>query len=126
MAGKTTPRETAIGCLVLIVIGLLVWAGFTLFGGGSGGGKYAAMSTGHTVINPADLAVSVRVTNTGKKASTPECTINASDPSGAYHGVDVVTLKGKLAAGATTNFADNLTITKQGAQYVTEVKVACS
>jgi hypothetical protein len=131
MASKTTPRETAIGCVVLVVIGFLVWAGCSVFGGsggGSGGKKttYTATSPDHVVINPADLAVTVRVTNTGKTAGTPQCTIDASDPSGTYTGVDVATLKGKVAAGATTTFVDNLTITKQGAQYITDVKVTCS
>lgn len=128
MASKTTPRETAIGCLVLVVVGLVVWAGCSVFGGSSSGKStsYTATSPDHTVINPADLAVTVRVTNTGKAAGTPQCTVDASDPSGTYTGVDVATLKGKVAAGQTTTFVDNLTITKQGAQYVTDVKVTCS
>jgi hypothetical protein len=87
---------------------------------------YSAKVTRYEVINPADLAVVVQVTNTGDQAGTPTCTIDAEDGSYAYHGVDVATLKDPVAAGATTNFADNLTITGQGAQYVTEATAKCS
>jgi hypothetical protein len=125
MAGKNTGRDGAIGCLMLVVIGLLMWGGCAVFSGTGSHTTYRAEVTGRTVINPADLAVSVRVTNTGKSAGTPECTLEASDPSGAYTGIDVATPKGTLAAGATVNFADNLTIKKQGARYVTDVKVTC-
>lgn len=125
MAGTENARNGLIGCVTLVVIGLLVWGGCSVFSGGGSHTTYTAQATGQTVINPADLAVSVRVTNTGKNAATPECTIEASDPSGTYTGIDVATLKDKVAAGATTNFADNLTIKKQGARYVTDVKVTC-
>lgn len=126
MADTSNARNGFIGCVTLIVIGLLVWAGCSAFGGGgSSHTTYTAAVTGRTVINPADLAVSVRVTNTGKKAGTPECTIEATDPSGTYTGIDVATLKNKVEPDATTNFADNLTIKKQGARYVTDVKVTC-
>jgi hypothetical protein len=106
---------------VLVVIALAI----TIAAPG-GGTTYHASADGGTVINPADLAVAVHVANMGKKAGTPSCTIQAQDPSGAYSGVDVATLKGSMAPGATTTFVDNLTITKEGAQYVTDVSVKCS
>jgi hypothetical protein len=125
MADTSNARNGLIGCVTLVVIGLLVWGGCSVFSGSGSHSTYTAEVTGRTVINPADLAVSARVTNMGKSAATPECTLEASDPSGTYTGIDVATLKGNLKAGATTNFADNLTIKRQGARYITDVKVNC-
>lgn len=96
-----------------------------LLAGCGGGGSYRAAVGATAVIDPADLAVTVHVTNTGSSAGTPQCTIDASDPAGSYHGVDVATLKDQVAAGATDTFVDNLIITNQGASYVTSVKVTC-
>ena len=94
--------------------------------GCGGGTTYKASVTDYRVINPADLAVVVRVTNTGTQAGTPTCTIEAEDASYAYHGVDAATLQGSIAAGATTTFVDHLIITGQGAQYVTQVTATCT
>ena len=114
-------RIIAAGVVVLIAV---IWLVASRHSGG--GAKYAASVQGYSVINPADLGVTVKVTNTGSGTGTPDCTINAQDASGAYHGFDQVTLQGTLAAGATTRFADNVTITSQGARYVTQVTVSCS
>jgi hypothetical protein len=94
--------------------------------GCSSGTTYKAKVVTYTVINPADLAVVVQVTNTGTAAGTPECQIDAEDASYAYHGFDDVTLKGTLQPGQTTHFADNIVITRQGAQYVSQATVKCS
>lgn len=139
MAEKNKTGSAGMGCLALIVIVFVLWAFHALFGSsdkGSGGGnkpsggeKKAAYTTevvDHIVINPADLAVTAHVTNSGKAAGKPQCTIKASDPTGTYSGVDVATLQDPVAVGATTTFVDHVTVTKQGAQYVTEVKVSCS
>ena len=108
---------------MIIAIIALVW----YFGSHhSGGGTYQASVMSYSATDPADLGVTIQVTNNGTQTGTPTCTINAQDPSGAYHGFDQVTLQGTLAAGATTHFADNVTITSQGASYVTQVTVSCS
>jgi len=115
------------GCLILLgvaaVIAVIIIAIVTLTGGS--GGSYKAAVENYTVINPADLAVAVRVTNTGSSAGTPTCTVNAADPSGAYSGFDEGTLTSPVAAGATVTYVDNVTITGQGAQYITQVTVSC-
>ena len=102
----------------------LILAAITLTGCGSGT-TYTAKVDNYAVVNPADLSVVIEVTNTGSKPGTPSCTIDAQDPSFAYSGVDVATLANPVAPGATTHFADNVTITQQGAQYVTQVTVKC-
>jgi hypothetical protein len=111
------------GLIALAAIAAIAAACLTGCGGGT---TYKAKVQDYNVINPADLGVTVQVTNTGSKAGTPSCTIDAQDPSFAYSGVDVATLKDPVAPGATTHFADNITITGQGAQYVTQVTVKCT
>lgn len=78
------------------------------------------------VINPGDLRVYGQVKNTGKGAGTPSCTLQAHDAAYSYSGTDVVTKTSPLQPGATWNFADNLTITNQGASYITVVSVSCN
>ena len=80
----------------------------------------------HQVINPADLAVFVDVTNTGTQATTPTCTINAHDPSGTYTGTDTLTALKPLPPGQSAVYRDDVTITSQGAANVTTVTVTCS
>lgn len=114
------------GCLTLIVIAAAIATGISIaVSGGGGPSPYKAVVGDMTVINPADLAVTVHVTNTGKTAGTPTCTVSASDPSGTYTGFDVGTLTSPVAAGQTTTYVDNVTITHQGAAYVTSATVSC-
>jgi hypothetical protein len=106
-------------CAVLIAVVLAT-------SGGGPAATYSARVQDQLVINPADLAVTIRVANTGQSAGTPTCTVQASDPSGAYTGTDVATLSSAIAAGKFAVYVDNVTITSQGARYVTQVTVFCS
>ena len=109
------------------LIAFAATAGLALaLAGCGGGGSYKATVMNYNVINPADLGVTVQLTNTGSSPGTPTCTIQASDPSGAYNGIDVVTLQDPVQPGQTTHFADNIVITSQGAQYVSQATVKCS
>ena len=123
--GATTAQ--GIGCLLVVAI-LLIIGGAWAWGKVSGGppASYKAAVTSQVALNPATLAVTIRVTDTGQGAGTPACTIDAQDPSDAYHGEDIATLKDKIRPGQTANFEDNLVITSQGARYVTRVTVSCS
>lgn len=108
-------------------VSLIVLAAFALASAGCGSRTtYFVKVEGYKVANPAELDVTVQVTNTGPTAGTPQCAIRASDASEAYGGVDVVTLQKPVPAGATKVFVDDVTITNQGAQYVTLVLVNCS
>ncbi len=125
-------RRRTINAISLSVIGacLVIFAAFAIGGALTGPGAPSAKYTAHVqdqlVINPADLAVTIRVTNSGKAAGTPECTVQASDPGGAYTGTDVGTLNSPIKAGAFAVYVDNVTITGQGAGYVTQVSVSCT
>ena len=123
-AAKRKPSARR-GCLALVMLAGVIGVIIAVATSGGGGGSFKASVGGYTVINPADLAVVIHVTNTGKAAATPTCTISASDPSGAYTGFDEGTLTAPVPAGRTVTYVDNVTITGQGAQYVTSVTVSC-
>jgi hypothetical protein len=101
-------------------------AALALTGCSGGGTTYQASVAGWSVVNPADLAVTVKVTNTGTTAGIPSCTIQAHDAAYAYTGIDVVSLQQPVPAGAFRLFTDDITITGQGAQYVTQATVKCT
>lgn len=113
-----------IGILFLIIIVIAV------AGASHGSGKSAKFSgtidtNSFNVVNPATLAVTFHVTNNGTAAATPTCMIDVNDDNYTYTGADQVTLK-SVDPGQTVTSVDNLTITKQGAQYITQGKVTCS
>lgn len=87
--------------------------------------QYKASVAFTKVVNPADLAVYFTVKNTGGSAGSPQCTVNASDPSGAYSGFDSGILASPVQPGQTEKNEMDVTITSQGAKYVTSVTVKC-
>lgn len=114
------------GCLTLVAVaGVVVVIIVVATGAGGSGASWKATVGGTAVINPADLAVTVHVTNTGKTAGTPTCKVQANDPSYAYTGFDEGTLTNPVQPGQTVTYVDNVTITGQGAQYVTQATVSC-
>lgn len=90
-----------------------------------GAAKYEASIQNYTVTDPATLRVDVKVHNTGTASGKPNCEINADNGTRAYHGVDRVVRSEELGAGQWWGFAQNITITNQGAQYVKDVTVKC-
>lgn len=118
-------KSNTVGCG--IVLGLVVAAGIGIkscvFGGGT---SYSATVQDFNAMNPSDLAVTFHVTNTGSSAGTPECTVQAHDPSYSYHGEDIGTLASSVAPGATVTTVMHISISGSGAEYVTDVTVTCS
>jgi hypothetical protein len=108
--------------LAWIVVVIIV---IVLLASGGGGAKWKAKVENYQVINPADLGVTVQVINTGTKPGRPTCTVEAQDPSYTHTGIDVVTLNDPVQPGQTATYVDNVTITRQGARYVTQVTVSC-
>jgi len=117
-------RRGKVNLAIIAVIVVIVIIEIATMGGGKKA-QYAASTTGSAVVDPATLSVSFRVTNNGSSSGDPTCTITAQDPSGSDYGTDQFQLQGSLAPGQTTNSADSITITKQGAQYVTQTSVKC-
>ncbi len=123
---KATPKEIFQAFLFFIVIGLVGWFIYSVYIAPSGAKYTATLNTNSfNIVNPATLGVSFHVKNTGSKAGTPYCTINVSDVNDNYTGVDAFTLK-TIQPGQTVTSVDNLTITKQGAQYVTTGTISCN
>jgi hypothetical protein len=87
--------------------------------------QYKASVAFTKVVNPADLNVYFTVTNTGKSAGSPQRTVNASDQSGAYSGINEGTLPQPVQPGQTEKAVMPVTITSQGAKYVSNVTVTC-
>jgi hypothetical protein len=122
---KEMSRKARLGCLTafLAAAGIIVLVFILMSGGPSA--SYRARVTGWTVVDPADISVSFRVTNTGKAAGAPDCTVQASSPTGSYSGINEGTLSGQIAPGSSAVTAMPVTITGQGARYVTQVTVSC-
>lgn len=76
-------------------------------------------------VNPADLRVYAVVTNTGRVAGRPICTIQAHDASYTYTGTDTIQASSPLKPGGQSEFSDDLTIAHQGSQYVTNLTIKC-
>jgi hypothetical protein len=87
--------------------------------------NYAATIDGTAVINPATLAVRFSVTNDGTQTVTPSCKIDAKDPSSTYRGFDIFVID-PIKPGGIEHAAGNLTITKEGASFVTDLTISCT
>lgn len=91
-----------------------------------GSDPFTATASDIMVVNPAAVDVTLKITNTGSSAATPTCTVEASDSSGAYSGVNAGSLGSPVQPGQTVTSVMEVTITNQGAQYVTSATVSCS
>lgn len=87
--------------------------------------NYTARSKEFIVVNPSSLRVFAEVKNVGNDSGIPTCNFSAHDQSYSYTGVDVVTKPSQLNAGDSWNFAIELGVSKDGAQYIRSVDVTC-
>jgi hypothetical protein len=77
------------------------------------------------VLNPASLRVWITVRNTGTAAGTPSCTVSVRDSSYTYSGWDVWSYRKPIQPRHMTYGSGPITVTNQGAAYVTQAKVKC-
>lgn len=93
----------------------------------AGKAKYTAtmQQDGFIIVNPATLRVYGEVKNTGTASGKPSCTVQAHDGNYTYTGTDIVTRTSDLKVGGQWDFVDDLTVTHQGAAYVTKVDLDC-
>ena len=119
---KKKSRKMNFIALAVVAVVIVLWVVLSATGAKA---KYQAESTGFTVVDPATVSVSFKVTNTGNADGKPSCTINAQDDSAHYTGTNVAQLD-TVKAGATANSADTVIVTGQGAQYVTKADVTCN
>lgn len=88
--------------------------------------KYEASLGTYNAIDPATLVVLVNVKNISTVSGAPSCFVNVSNASNTYKGYDTFDPGKTLAPGEEWSFNARLTITKEGAAYVTEGSVGCS
>ena len=90
-----------------------------------GTAKYMATVQSHSVTDPATLRVDIKVHNVGTASGKPSCQITADNGTRAYHGFDKVVRNTDLGADEWWGFAQNITITNQGAEHIEDVTVDC-
>ena len=121
-AERNVPRRRLVIVILLGFAGITAWFLWSVY---SSSGSFTAKVTGTTVINPATLAVTIQVTNTGTSAATPMCTVDATAPARAYTGVNAGSLSAPVQPGQTMTTVMDVVITGQGARYVTQATVSC-
>jgi hypothetical protein len=134
-------KKLSKGQIVLMAVGAFVLLG--IIGNLMGGGKPDPVSSTSSdsqiptdrnfptklisseVSNPSDLSVTFSVKNDSSGSITPDCTIEATDPSGTYVGVYEDT-QAAIPAGVTQTLIAQVSIEQQGAAYITDLKATCT
>lgn len=111
--------------LAIVLVVILVVIVIAIVASGKKAKYTATVDTSSiAVVSPTTVSVSYHVKNIGKAAGTPSCTITVNDASDAHFGEDVVSV-GSIKVGQTVTSADSITISNQGAQYVTQATINC-
>jgi hypothetical protein len=77
------------------------------------------------VIDPATISIAVKIRNISSVAGSPRCSVSASNASGTYKGYDYFSDLGSIEPSKEGIFAARLTITNEGAQYITKANATC-
>jgi len=88
--------------------------------------KYTAKIVDSRVVNPATWQFDAQVKNTGTAEGKPKCTVRAHDESNTYKGFDFFEKETPLQPEKIWYWSGNLTITKEGATFVTETSINCT
>ena len=78
------------------------------------------------VINPATVKVKFEITNSGTDAAIPSCIVRVHDASRTYNGFDSPIFDYAIEPNSSITGALNLTVTKEGAFFVTQGEVSCN
>lgn len=87
--------------------------------------NYKIKIVGNSYADPTSRRVTFTVTNTGKAAGSPACTVDVSNESGAYNGYEYITWDTPLEPGERKYFEGLIIITNEGAAYATHAEVSC-
>lgn len=77
-------------------------------------------------LNPATVKMFFRVENIGKASGTPKCTLDVRDPGYNYTGFTFINAKDPIKPGKYANFTATITVTNEGATYVTRGTAKCT
>ena len=125
---KKSKRVKTISVLVVIAFFVMIF----VFANNSDNARNAKAATftgkvdSISVVNPATVNVVLDITNTSQNAGIPNCNVNVADPGNSYTGFDSPIFDTPFDAGQVKTINMNLTVTGQGAQYVTGGTVTCS
>jgi len=112
-------------CHIASGVGAAIMIVTVLAGCGGPAAAYRASVVSYTAPAPGDLSVSVRVTNIGKGAGTPTCTVDAKYQSGAGAGSNTGGLSGSLAPGHSSMLDMLVAIPGGEIGNVTQVSASC-
>jgi hypothetical protein len=115
------PNES--GFIVVVVPVIIIVIVVLVLNNRSPKPTYDVKITNYSATNPATLRVDIKVHNTSQVTAKPSCHIEAG--SSAYHGVDRVERAEDLKPNEWWGFAQNITATDQGAEYIKDVTVTC-
>lgn len=87
--------------------------------------KFEGVITYYAPINPATLQFTASIKNNGNAPGKFSCTVRGKDASSTYRGYDIFSDDSELQPGSEKNFNGVITITNEGAYYVTDVSVSC-
>jgi len=79
------------------------------------------------VVDPATIKVWVITKNVGRASAVPDCNVSLNSPNGSFSGYEIFTIN-KLAPGHEQRWNGLVTITGEGAQYITRAdsRVTCT
>lgn len=90
----------------------------------AGEAKWKSGIVSARIVNPATVQTVFWVKNVGDAPGKASCLVEISDPSGTYEGFDVVTTQ-TLKPGVRILQGVPLTVTNEGAAFVTDGDVTC-
>lgn len=127
---ENTVLNVIVAILLVLFVGFVIW--FFLKDNDSTGDsetksyKYGYTMVNYSAIDPATLQFSMELTNqTDVVWEKPSCTVTFESPTGQYRGWDIFTLKEPLSAQSSRTFTGNITVSNEGAQYITKHSVDC-
>lgn len=111
------------GVVIVVLIAIAAGGGNQDSGSDSASSSFSGRVLGYEPRNPAALAIELEVTNTGSATDRWECTVRAQDDSLTYKGFDIFSTDTPLAPGNSYTGVGTITITNEGAAYVTKAWV---
>lgn len=128
---KTSQKDIAraIGCVwVFFAIVALIAVGFWIDHLVTGTAKFRAtvQSYAPVTLDGSKLGVTLKLTNTGKKAGVPRCSVQATSPGDSNRG-SAIDFEGphSVSPGGTIYLTGTLTITQNGAANIDHVTASC-
>lgn len=109
--------------VALAIVAAATWGSVSLFNGTP---SFSATASSFLALSPTDLAVTLKVTNTGSASATPTCVVQAHDPTFQYQGIGSGQLDAPVAPGSTVTTAMHVRISSGAAALITVATVKCS